>query len=188
MRVIAGRLRGRRLDTPGGSRVRPTYDRVRESVFAILGPAVEGASVLDLFAGSGALAIESLSRGADRATLVETDPGVLRVAARNIERLGLTSECALRRCDALSFIARDAVGDAFDMVFVDPPYGGGLQGPTLELLAVWNGLRPRGIVVLERASGRPVEASYGRLVRSRTESYGSTEVDIYESRHEASPR
>ncbi len=188
MRVIAGRLRGRRLDTPRGSRVRPTYDRVRESVFAILGPVVEGASVLDLFAGSGALAIESLSRGAGRATLVETDPDVLRVAAENVERLGLSNKCALRRCDALRFIARDAAGDGFDVVFVDPPYEGGLQGPTLELLAVWSGLRSGGIVVLERASGRPVAASYGRLVRSRTERYGSTEVDIYESRHEISPR
>lgn len=188
MRVIAGRLGGRTLEAPGGSRVRPTYDRVRESVFAILGPVVEGASVLDLFAGSGALAIESISRGADRATLVEMDPGVLSVAATNVGRLGLSDECDLRRCDALRFIARDAVGGVYDLVFVDPPYESELQGPTLELLATWSGLRSGAIVVLERASGKPMAASYGRLVRSRTETYGSTEVDIYESQDGVAPR
>jgi 16S rRNA (guanine966-N2)-methyltransferase len=184
MRVTAGRLRGHRLDAPRGSRVRPTYDRVRVSVFAVLGPAVEGAAVLDLFAGSGALAIESLSRGADRATLVEKDPGVIRIAARNVDRLGLSGLCDLRRCDALGFVVRNVAGGGFDLVFVDPPYDSELQEPTLELLSVWSGLRPGGIVVLERAAGKPVAASYGRLVRSRTKKYGSTEVDIYESLNE----
>ena len=179
MRVTAGRLRGRRLDAPRGLRVRPTYDRVRESVFAILNPSVEGARVLDLFAGSGALAIEAISRGAERATLVEKDPAVLRVAAANVERLGLSEECDLLRSDALRYIGRDASSERFDMVFVDPPYGSGLQEPTLGLLSVWNGLSADGVVVLERATGRPTAPSYGRLQRSRTERYGSTEVDIY---------
>lgn len=179
MRVTAGRLRGRRLDAPRGSRVRPTYDRVRESVFAILGPAVEGAVVLDLFAGTGALAIESISRGAERATLVEKDPAVLRVAAANVERLGLSDACVLRRSDALRYLGRVAASERFDIVFVDPPYECGLQEPTLEILSAWSGLSPGGIVVLERETGRPTAPSYGGLERTRTERYGSTEVDIY---------
>lgn len=172
-------MRGRTLEAPKGTQVRPTYDRVRESLFAILDPVLSGASVLDLFAGSGALAVESLSRGAASATLVESDRSVLAVASENLERLGLSGACNLRRCDALRFLSRDAVGQDFDLVFVDPPYESGLQEPTLELLAAWGALRPGAVVVLERAAGSSIAASYGRLVRSRTQRYGSTEVDIY---------
>ncbi len=181
MRVIAGSLRGRRLDVPTSPGVRPTYDRVRESVFAIIEPRLPGASVLDLFAGSGAMAIESVSRGAVRATLVERDPAVVRVARGNVERLALTRECLIRRGDVLPLLGRKLPGQPFDVVFVDPPYLSGLQEDVMRLLGTWDGLAKEAVVVLERATGHGLGHQYGRLELRRTETYGSTEVDFYET-------
>ncbi len=182
MRVIAGRLRGRRLEVPRSPGVRPTYDRVRESVFAIIEPELSGASILDLFAGSGSLAIESLSRGAARATLVERDPAVARVARANVESLDLERECVLVRADALRALDRPLRGAPFDVVFVDPPYGSGLQGEVMGLLGGWSELADIATVVLERAAGRGLESAYGRLGLDRTERYGTTEIDFYHTR------
>jgi 16S rRNA (guanine966-N2)-methyltransferase len=122
MRVIAGRLGGRRLAVPAGHGVRPTSDRVRESLFAVLGD-VEGDRVLDLFAGSGALAIEALSRGAAAADLVERDARALQVIRRNVDALGLAEAVAVHRREALAFL-RDAAraGRQYDLAFLDPPY------------------------------------------------------------------
>jgi 16S rRNA (guanine(966)-N(2))-methyltransferase RsmD len=118
VRVIAGTHKGRRLKAPPNAR--PTSDRVREALFSILGD-VEGAEVLDLFAGSGALGIEALSRGARRAAFVDDDPAAVRVLRANLEGLG--AEAELRRVDALRFLdgARRA-GRQYDLVFLDPPY------------------------------------------------------------------
>ena len=116
MRVVAGELRGRRLVAPRGTDVRPTADRVRESLFSILGD-VSGAAVLDLCAGTGALAIEALSRGAAEATLVDAAP---ETAARNVEALGLGERARVVRADARAFLRRG--GSSYDLVFCDPPY------------------------------------------------------------------
>jgi 16S rRNA (guanine966-N2)-methyltransferase len=116
MRVVAGELRGRRLEAPKGVDVRPTADRVREAVFSILGD-VDGAGVLDLYCGTGALAIEAISRGAERAVLVDTKPALAR---RNVEALGLEDRCTIVRADAVRYLKRDR--DLFDLVFCDPPY------------------------------------------------------------------
>jgi 16S rRNA (guanine966-N2)-methyltransferase len=115
VRVVAGELGGRRLASPRGHSVRPTADRVREALFSILGN-VAGARVLDLFAGTGALAIEALSRGASSAALVDTD---LRTARRNVDGLGLGERCELVRSDALRHLRRDE--GEYDLVFCDPP-------------------------------------------------------------------
>ncbi len=183
MRVISGRLRGMRLDVPA-SGVRPTYDRVRESVFAIIEPSIESASVIDLFAGSGSLAIESLSRGARHATLLEIDPRVVRVARGNVDRLGLGSDCVVRRGDALRLLRSRLPGAPFDVAFVDPPYGSGLQEPVLRTLGEWRWLSPGALVVLERSADEGLDDAYGSLELKRTERYGSTEIDLYESRVE----
>src|SRR5436190_9254717 len=120
MRVVGGELRGRRLAAPPArsAAVRPTADRVREAVFSILAGAVAGARVLDLFCGTGALAIEALSRGAAQATLVDTKP---EAARRNLESLGLTDRATALRYDAARFLRRAGPG-SFDLVFCDPPY------------------------------------------------------------------
>lgn len=119
MRIIAGEHRGRRLKTPPGLDVRPTSDRVREALFSILGDRVEGARVLDLFAGSGALAIEALSRGADSAVLVDSDRRAIDAIRANVEAIGPAEARVVQR-DALAWL-RTASGE-YDLVFLDPPY------------------------------------------------------------------
>jgi 16S rRNA (guanine966-N2)-methyltransferase len=117
VRVVAGRLGGRRLRAPRGRDTRPTSDRVREALFSMLGP-LDGARVLDLFAGSGALAIEALSRGASEATLVDTHP---RSARKNVEDLDLADRATVIRADASRFLRRAEEG-SYDLVLCDPPY------------------------------------------------------------------
>jgi 16S rRNA (guanine966-N2)-methyltransferase len=123
MRIVAGTLGGRRIAAPPGNDTRPTSDRVREALFSALGP-IDGARVLDLFAGSGALALEAVSRGAAHAVLVEKDARAAAVIARNLEALEIDAgRAALRRRDALRALrdAREA-GESYDLVFLDPPY------------------------------------------------------------------
>jgi 16S rRNA (guanine966-N2)-methyltransferase len=119
VRVVAGEFKGRRLVAPRGSRTRPTADRVREAVFSMLGD-VSGARVLDLYAGSGALGIEALSRGAESAVFVERDRAALAALDRNLEATGARG--AVRRQDVARFLARPE--GTFDLVFCDPPYDG----------------------------------------------------------------
>ena len=133
--------------------MRPTADRVREAVFSILGD-VGGARVLDLFCGTGALAIEALSRGAAGAVLVDTD---VRLARQNVEALGLDERCRLVRSDALRFLARDQ--ERFDLIFCDPPYrlADRLGGELDQLIAAR--LSEGGRLILEAASRRPLEVA-----------------------------
>jgi 16S rRNA (guanine966-N2)-methyltransferase len=121
MRVIAGRWGGRRLQSPPGAATRPTSDRVREALFSVLGGRVEDARVLDLFAGSGALGLEALSRGAAEATFVDSAPAAIRAIRSNLEALG--GEAEVRRADARRFLGgASAAGRHYDLVFLDPPY------------------------------------------------------------------
>jgi 16S rRNA (guanine966-N2)-methyltransferase len=120
-RIIAGELGGRRLLAPGDRRIRPTADRVREAWMSILGPRLPGARVLDLCAGTGALGLEALSRGAASAEFVERAPPALELLRRNIEGLGVTDRARVTREDALDFVARLPAG-AYDLALADPPY------------------------------------------------------------------
>jgi 16S rRNA (guanine966-N2)-methyltransferase len=121
VRVVAGEFKGRRLHAPRGARTRPTADRVREALFSVLGEGAQGARVLDLFAGSGALGIEALSRGAAEATFVESSPAALRALKANLEALGASAE--VHRGDARRFLgAASRAGRQYDLVFLDPPY------------------------------------------------------------------
>ncbi|HSL58436.1 MAG TPA: 16S rRNA (guanine(966)-N(2))-methyltransferase RsmD [Acidimicrobiales bacterium] len=121
MRIVAGSARGLRIEAPPGRSTRPTSDRVREAVFNALGSldAVRGARVLDLFAGSGALGLEALSRGADHATFVDTDPRALDVVRSNIEHLGVADRSTVVRADALAFVR---TMEPVDVALCDPPY------------------------------------------------------------------
>lgn len=125
MRIVAGRWRGRRLVTPKGDEVRPTADRVREAWMSIVQPQLPGARVLDLFAGSGALGLEAISRGAEHADLVERAAPSLRAIASNVESLGASEQVTVHRSDALRFLA-DLAPHAYDVAFADPPYDKGL--------------------------------------------------------------
>jgi 16S rRNA (guanine966-N2)-methyltransferase len=123
MRIVAGRFRGRRLVAPKDSRVRPTADRVRESWMSIVAPSLPRARVVDLYAGSGALGLEALSRGAERVDFVELAPASLVALRANIEALGVGEAVRVHRADALRFAQRLEAG-AYDLAFADPPYTG----------------------------------------------------------------
>ena len=172
MRVIAGRYGGRRLVAPPGRATRPTSDRVREALFSILGP-VEGAAVLDLFAGSGALGIEALSRGAARATFVDSGPRAVAAIRANLESLG--ADAGVHRLDAAAFVGKaSAAGDAYDLVFLDPPYreAAGL-GRVISLDPV---LAPGARVVAESDRRAPVELDLPLTDERR---YGDTLIRIH---------
>ncbi len=181
MRVVAGTARGRRLEAPPGSSVRPTTDRVRESVFNSLGSSglVVDAAVLDLFAGTGALGIEALSRGARRATFVERDRVAADTVRANLERTGLADRSQVVGVDAIEFVRRTAsagADDPYDLVLLDPPYA--FDGWPALLAAV--GTRwPGACVVAEsdRPLGDAVTDSSERLVTVRR--YGTTVVTIF---------
>jgi 16S rRNA (guanine966-N2)-methyltransferase len=183
MRVIAGRLGGRRLKAPPGRVTRPTSDRVREALFSMLGD-VEGASVLDLFAGTGALGIEALSRGARAAVFVERDAGVARILSANLQALGIARETArLRRGDVLEAL-RSARGrkETYDLVFIDPPYGQARDwGPKLAAMLPPL-LGPDARVVAESDRRAPLElpdTGTGGLALERSRRYGDTSITIH---------
>jgi 16S rRNA (guanine966-N2)-methyltransferase len=121
VRIIAGTHRGHTIHAPKGVDTRPTGDRVREAAFNLIGP-VDGATVLDLFAGSGAMGLEALSRGADRVVFVESDAQAARTIDRNLEKLRLTGATILRRDAVLALGAEVSAGRTYDLVLVDPPY------------------------------------------------------------------
>lgn len=159
LRIIAGELGGRRLRTPAGRLTRPTADRVREALFNILGPPPEGAAVLDLYAGSGALGIESLSRGAAHATFVEQDAQVCRTIAVNLRELGLAERATVLGRPvrpALGQLAARAPAAPFQWIFADPPYANsGTSGELpwlLDLIGRSALLAPDGLLIVERAT------------------------------------
>jgi 16S rRNA (guanine966-N2)-methyltransferase len=171
VRVVAGELKGRRLASPGrGAEVRPTADRVREAIFSSLGR-IEGAEVLDLFCGTGALAIEAISRGAATAVLVDTRTGLAR---RNVSELGLEDRCRVVRGDALRFLRRSR--RRFDLIFCDPPYRLAARlGSDLDQLVPGH-LAEGGRLITESAARRPLELSLPLLTERR---YGDTVVRVH---------
>jgi len=171
--VIAGEFRGRRLTAPPGTATRPTSDRVREALFSILGP-LEGVRVLDLFAGSGALGIEALSRGAASAVFVERSPAAARVVRGNLKALGI--EAPVHVQDARTFVRNaSAAGDTYDLVLLDPPYrdAAGLSAE-LQLAGV---LSDGARVVGESDRRAPFELSGLDVVDERR--YGDTLIRIH---------
>jgi 16S rRNA (guanine966-N2)-methyltransferase len=173
VRIIAGRHRGRRLVAPAGLAVRPTGDRAREALFAILEhgePPLLGARFLDLFAGTGAIGLEAISRGAAMALLVEQDAAALRAAAANRDRLGEERTVAILRADA-SRLGRAT--QPFDIVFLDPPYGGGLAEPTLAALLAGGWLARGARVICELAANEPLAPPDGLALEDERR-YGRT--------------
>ena len=174
MRVVAGELKSRRLLRPPEG-VRPTADRVRESLFARLGD-LSDARVLDLYAGTGALAIEALSRGALDAVLVERAPRALAVIRENLELLGLSERSRVLRGDATTWLARLGRADEqFDLVFVDLPYGSNEAGPALVAIVEAAVLADGGVVMIETAKNETLAAVDGLLEDGRW-MYGDTAV------------
>jgi 16S rRNA (guanine966-N2)-methyltransferase len=171
VRIVAGRWRGRIIEAPAGAAVRPTLDRVREAWMSILQNDIPGARALDLFAGSGALGLEALSRGAVSADFVEKSAGSLRALKANVEKLGAQSESTIHRADALKFAERLAIGD-FDLAFADPPYTG---GDAARLCTHWLQVPFSSIFSVEHAASEAMPAG------GDTRRYGTSAITIYRS-------
>jgi 16S rRNA (guanine966-N2)-methyltransferase len=160
MRIVAGEHRGRLLVAPKGQSTRPTADRTRQALFNVLDHAawsrgVEGARVLDLFAGSGALGLEALSRGGVYCLFVDSDPVAAAAIGENIASLRLGDRCAVRRNDATRLSPAASGETPFDLVFLDAPYGRGLVEPALATLLTGGWLSPRALMVVERGASEP---------------------------------
>jgi 16S rRNA (guanine966-N2)-methyltransferase len=149
LRIVGGCYGGRKLPVPDQPGLRPTADRVRETLFNWLQPVIAGARCLDLFAGSGALGFEAASRGAGEVVMVERSEPVARVLEANIATLD-APQVRVHRADALRWLVR--VGEPFDIVFLDPPFDKGLLGPSCDLLSRNGWLAPRGLIYLEAAA------------------------------------
>lgn len=175
MRIVAGSRKGHRISAPRGAVTRPTGDRVRESAFQLVGP-VEGATVLDLFAGSGAMGMEALSRGAARAVFVERDRAACRVITQNLEKLRLTGAVVLCR-DALDVLREERSSRRrYDLVVADAPYGEwpAFEAPLGELIPEL--LAPDGVVLVETDAGTQPHLPLD-LVTSRR--YGSARISVF---------
>ena len=172
MRIVAGRWRGRTIKAPKDARVRPTADRVREAWMSIVMLELPGSRVIDLFAGSGALGLEALSRGAVRVDFVELAPGSLAALKANATALGAGDDAVIHRADALRYVAALKAGD-YDVGFADPPYGLGLA---TRLAALWLATPFARVLGIEH---RADEVLPGDPDRRR---YGGTAISIYRNR------
>jgi 16S rRNA (guanine(966)-N(2))-methyltransferase RsmD len=175
MRIVAGEFRGRQLKSPNWEGLRPTSDRLRETLFNILGPSVRGATVLDGYAGTGAIGIEALSRGASAVTFVEKDPRAIKLIEANLASLGATG--VIMRAGWAEAVARLA-GQVFDLIILDPPYA---DTAAAEALAAAPALASAGTrVVVEHASRYAAPAEHAGLRQMRTVKAGDSALSFYE--------
>jgi len=181
LRIIAGKYRGLRLARPKGKQVRPTAEKVREAIFDILGPDLSELCVLDLFAGTGAMGLEALSRGASLVVMVDQHPAAMKLIKRNIAACDNPQHVKVVKFDLhrdLEGLSRH--GYCFDLVFLDPPYGRNLSQRCLEQLGGGRLLKPDATVVAEHSIDDDLRASYGCLQLRSVRRYGSTGVSFYQ--------
>jgi 16S rRNA (guanine(966)-N(2))-methyltransferase RsmD len=184
MRVIAGSLKGRRLKAPTWEGLRPTSDKLRETLFNILAPRIAGASLLDLYAGTGAIGIEALSRGARSVTFVESDRRAQALIAENLAHCGVEGSYAIIRgtvARAVEQLDAAAFGpyELFDIVWLDPPYD---EAADAVMAAAAVLLAPGGLLVLEHARRRQAPETAGRLARVRQVTSGDSALSFYEQK------
>lgn len=178
MRVIAGRLKGRRLDAPQWEGLRPTSDKLRETLFNVLAPRIQGAVVLDGYAGTGAVGIEALSRGARHVTFVERDPRAAALIETNLKHCGVLDRYAIIRA-RVAGTERPPGGGRFDLIFLDPPYGAQELSAALDAAAALAG--DDTLVVIEHAKRDASPESSGPLVRTREIVSGDSALAFYAS-------
>lgn len=180
MRVISGTLKGRKLASFRGRHIRPTADRVREAVFNILNLSWEERDVVDLFAGTGGLGIEALSRGASRVVFVEQHQRSLEVLEKNVRTLALDGRCEIVRMsveEGMRVLQRKQ--RTFDVAFLDPPYGSGLADSALHLLSRSAIMRGGAVIVAEHHIREQLSNSYGLIALSDRRRYGETAISFY---------
>jgi 16S rRNA (guanine(966)-N(2))-methyltransferase RsmD len=179
MRIIAGTLKGRRLQAPDWPGLRPTSDKLRETLFNVVAPRINGARVLDGYAGTGAVGIEALSRGAAHVTFVERDPRAATLIEANLAHCGVVDRYAIIRAGFAGNLGNDRVGrEGFDVIFLDPPYG------AAELSAALDAAEPlvtgETLLVVEHARRDLAPAQAGVLVRTRELTSGDSALAFYE--------
>lgn len=178
MRVISGEARGRKLEAPAGLAVRPTADRVRQTIFDLLAFRWQGGRALDLFAGSGALGIEALSRGADFVVFGEKNTEALACVNRNVQACGFESRASVRRGDYRTVLAQlTAAGERFGLVFIDPPYEGPARDESIAGVAPL--LAPGAFIVVETASTEAAPVAQPGWVLEKEKKFGRTLIFLY---------
>ena len=175
MRVITGSARGCRLDTLPGEDTRPTTEKVKEGLFSAIQFDIEGRRVLDLFAGSGQLGIEALSRGAASCIFVDRNPEAVQIIRQNLMRARLTQNAQVVGTDSLTYLNRPK--ERFDLVFLDPPYASGLLIPALEKVTPL--VDPGGIIVCESDEGAEMPSAFDPFSLARTYRYGRVNLWVY---------
>lgn len=181
MRVITGTAKGRRLKTPKGLTTRPTSDRVKESLFNIIGPQIAQAKFLDLYAGTGAIGIEAISRGADKSVFVEKKPQSARLIRQNLELTGLQEKAEILCLEANKAV-RDLAntGRRFDIIFLDPPYLQDLVNKSLIEIEQYKALASGGLIISESSRLDVLLLQVGQLKLFRQERYGDTVLSFYQ--------
>lgn len=185
MRIITGIARGRRIKAPEGLKTRPTLDRVKESLFNIISSKIYDSTVLDLFAGSGNLGLEALSRGARFCTFVECDRNTFRFLKENIEMLDFIKKCELYNQDAFSALRKISSRNLkYNIIFLDPPYGKGLIEKSIEYIDEMDLLDYDGIVVSEYDEKDMIPEKIGKMKLYRTEKYGRVKISFWAKEEE----
>ncbi|MEG0293321.1 16S rRNA (guanine(966)-N(2))-methyltransferase RsmD [Enterococcus sp.] len=180
MRVISGNYRGRKLKSLAGDNTRPTSDKVKESIFNMIGPYFDGGKVLDLFAGSGGLAIEAISRGMDKAVCVDRNYQALKVIKENIQLTKEPEKFEVIKGEAKQVLNRLGVeGHRFDLVFLDPPYAQQSVVEDLEKLLSADMIAPDGLIVCETDKKFELPETIGTLEQTRRQVYGLAAITIY---------
>lgn len=184
MRIIAGRYRSRSLDAPAGLATRPTSDRLRETLFNVLAPRIEDARFLDLYAGSGAVGLEALSRGAAHVDFVERAPAALAALRKNLERLAITVGFRIHAAGVGAVLRKMKPSPGFNLVFLDPPYDAAEEyAATLSLLGGTQAalLAPEALVIAEHRRKQQLENRYGQLLRTRLLEQGDAALSFYQA-------
>lgn len=177
MRVITGKARGVQLKTPDGLLTRPTTDRVKEALFSIINFEIPGASVLDLFGGTGQLGIEALSRGAERAVFVDTREDSCKLIKENLKRTKLEHDATVVRSDYLAYLSR--CREKFNIILLDPPYAEEFLENALKRITEIDILKTNGIIVTERPLGKDLPWEFEGYTRSKDYKYGKILLTIY---------
>ena len=180
LRVISGKVRGLKLDTPKNQDVRPTIDRVKESLFNMINPYIRESNVLDLFAGTGSLGIECLSRGAKNCVFVDKSRESINIVKSNVKKARVENESTILNIDFKDAVKRlSTQNQKFDVIFMDPPYYENMFIDCLKSIDELNLLHEDGIIVVEHDTKDQFEETIGRLVKTRDKKYGNTTMTFY---------
>ena len=177
MRVIAGSARGVQLKTPNGMHTRPTIDRVKEALFSIIHFDIPGATVLDLFGGTGQLGIEALSRGAKRCIFIDNSDSACGLIKENLKKTKLEDAATVHRCDYADYLRKTA--EKFNIVILDPPYAEVFLENALKMITEIDILQSGGIIVTERPVGKALDLDIQGFVRSKDYKYGSVLLTLF---------